>query len=35
MAHPLYDDEGAVRAANWLQGKSAGLYSMQNVLGLN
>jgi dihydrodipicolinate reductase len=24
-----------VRAANWLQGKSAGLYSMQNVLGLN
>ena len=27
--------KGAVRAANWLQGKSAGLYSMQNVLGLN
>jgi 4-hydroxy-tetrahydrodipicolinate reductase len=25
---------GAVRAASWLQGNSAGLYSMQDVLGL-
>ena len=25
---------GALRAAQWLQGKSAGLYSMQDVLGL-
>ena len=25
---------GAVRAANWLEGKSNGLYSMQDVLGL-
>lgn len=25
---------GAVRAAHWLQGKDAGLYSMQDVLGL-
>ncbi|CAC9637015.1 4-hydroxy-tetrahydrodipicolinate reductase [bacterium endosymbiont of Bathymodiolus sp. 5 South] len=27
--------KGAVRAANWLQGKPAELYSMQDVLGLN
>ncbi|MFT5483034.1 MAG: 4-hydroxy-tetrahydrodipicolinate reductase [Halieaceae bacterium] len=26
---------GAVRAAGWLHGQSAGLYNMQNVLGLN
>ena len=26
---------GALRAARWLQGQPAGLYSMQNVLGLN
>ena len=25
---------GAVRAANWLAGKPAGLYDMQDVLGL-
>ncbi|MBD9426687.1 4-hydroxy-tetrahydrodipicolinate reductase [Pseudomonas sp. PDM15] len=27
--------KGAVRAAQWLQGQSAGLYDMQDVLGLN
>ncbi|MDX5370881.1 MAG: 4-hydroxy-tetrahydrodipicolinate reductase [Pseudomonadaceae bacterium] len=27
--------KGAVRAAQWLQGRSAGLYDMQDVLGLN
>jgi len=26
--------KGAVRAARWLQGKPAGLYDMQDVLGL-
>lgn len=26
--------KGAVRAANWLEGKTAGLYDMQDVLGL-
>jgi len=25
---------GAVRAAKWIEGKSAGLYDMQDVLGL-
>jgi 4-hydroxy-tetrahydrodipicolinate reductase len=25
---------GAVRAAHWVKGKSAGLYSMEDVLGL-
>ena len=25
---------GALRAAKWVQGKKAGLYSMQDVLGL-
>ena len=27
-------DSGALRAARYLQGKSAGLYDMQDVLGL-
>jgi 4-hydroxy-tetrahydrodipicolinate reductase len=26
--------QGAVRAAHWLQGRNAGLYDMQDVLGL-
>jgi 4-hydroxy-tetrahydrodipicolinate reductase len=26
--------KGAIRAAQWLQGKPAGLYDMQDVLGL-
>jgi 4-hydroxy-tetrahydrodipicolinate reductase len=26
---------GAVRAAGWLAGRQAGLYDMQDVLGLN
>jgi 4-hydroxy-tetrahydrodipicolinate reductase len=27
--------KGAVRAARWLDGRAAGLYDMQDVLGLN